>query len=44
MAEKIRKWYNQGLWSAIMVKNATKKGVITQLEGEQLLGQAKEDN
>ena len=29
MFEKIKKWYNQGLWSKTMVANAVKKGVIT---------------
>lgn len=29
MKEKIMKWYNQGLWTVDMVKNAVDKGVIT---------------
>ena len=37
MAEKIKKWYNQGLWTAIMVKNAVKKGIITQDWADEIL-------
>lgn len=29
MKEKITKWYDQGLWTSKMVKNAVKKGKIT---------------
>ena len=29
MKEKIKRWYDQGLWSIDMVKNAVKKNVIT---------------
>lgn len=29
MFEKIKQWYNQGLWSIEMVKNAVKKNIIT---------------
>ena len=38
MAEKIKKWYNQGLWTAIMVKNAAKKGVIAQNWADDIIG------
>lgn len=31
MKEKIKKWYNQGLWSAEMVRNAVGK-VLTESE------------
>ena len=37
MKEKITKWYKQGLWSAEMVMNATKKGVITEAEANEIL-------
>lgn len=29
MFEKIKKWYKQGLWTEVMVKNAFDKNVIT---------------
>ena len=29
MKEKITKWYNQGLWTIDMVRNAVSKGIIT---------------
>ena len=29
MKEKIKKWYDQGLWTIDMVKNAVIKNVIT---------------
>ena len=29
MKAKIEKWYKQGLWTAAMVANAVKKGVLT---------------
>ena len=29
MFEKIKKWYQQGLWTMIMVQNAQEKGVLT---------------
>ena len=37
MKEKIEKWYKQGLWTSDMVKNAVKKGVITE-EAAEILG------
>lgn len=37
MKEKIAKWYAQGLWTAAMVRNAVKKGVITESEAEEIL-------
>ena len=40
MYEKIKKWYAQGLWSAEMVEQAVEKGVITQTESDDILGQA----
>lgn len=38
MFEKIKKWYMQGLWSADMVQNAVKKGVITEAQAAEILG------
>ena len=32
MFEKIKKWYNQGLWSKEMVQNAFNKGILTEEE------------
>jgi hypothetical protein len=29
MFEKIKKWYQQGLWTTAMVQNAQEKGVLT---------------
>lgn len=29
MFEKIKKWYQQGLWTMAMVQNAQEKGVLT---------------
>lgn len=30
MYEKIKKWYDQGLWTTEMVKNAVYKGILTE--------------
>lgn len=38
MKEKIARWYRQGLWTAAMVQNAVKKGVLTQAECAAILG------
>ncbi len=32
MYEKIKKWYEQGLWTAEMVHDAANKGLITENE------------
>ena len=37
MKEKIAKWYKQGLWSADMVLNAVKKGILTDNEAAEIL-------
>lgn len=37
MKEKIEKWYKQGLWSADMVLNAVKKGILTEDEAAEIL-------
>lgn len=29
MYEKIKRWYQQGLWTAKMVADAVKKGILT---------------
>ena len=39
MVEKIRKWYTQGLWTAHMVRNAVEKGVITEEDAANIVGQ-----
>lgn len=38
MKEKIARWYEQGLWTAAMVQNAVKKGVLTEDEAAEILG------
>lgn len=42
MYEKIKKWYAQGLWSAEMVAKAVEKGVITQVQCNEILGETQE--
>lgn len=37
MYEKIKKWYGMKLWSESMVRNAVKKGVLTERESETIL-------
>ncbi len=37
MFERIKKWYTMGLWTAEMVNNAVKKGVITAEQEAELL-------
>lgn len=37
MYEKIKKWYEQGLWTAEMVQNAVEKGVITQDQCDEII-------
>lgn len=39
MKNKIAKWYKQGLWSAAMVANAVKKGIITEEDYEEITGE-----
>ena len=38
MKTKITKWYKQGLWTAEMVANAVKKGVITEVDYAEITG------
>ena len=37
MFEKIKKWYEQGLWTADMVMKAVEKGVLTAEEAEEVM-------
>ena len=37
MFEKIKKWYDQGLWTEVMVQNAVKKGILTESEANKIL-------
>lgn len=39
MYEKIKKWYKQGLWTEEMVLNAVKKGILTEEQAAEILGQ-----
>lgn len=39
MFDRIRKWYNEGNWSARMVGDAVAKGKITAAEYEEIVGQ-----
>lgn len=38
MKEKIAKWYRMGLWTDSMVRNAVKKGVLTEKEANEIIG------
>lgn len=38
MAEKIKLWYQQGLWSADMVRHAFEKGVLSEEEYREIMG------
>ena len=44
MYEKIIRWYQQGLWTAQMVQNAVKKGVLTAEEAAEILAADTEAN
>lgn len=44
MREKIERWYAQGLWSTEMVRNAVKKGVLTEEEAGEILGEKKPED
>lgn len=39
MKAKIEKWYRQGLWTAQMVENAVKKGIITPEDYMEITGE-----
>lgn len=40
MKEKIKKWYEQGLWTAEMVRNAVIKGKLTEDEYREIVEEA----
>ena len=40
MKEKIKKWYEQGLWTAEMVRNAVIKDKLTEEEYREIVGEA----
>lgn len=42
MKEKIAKWYKQGLWSEEMVQKAVGKGVITEDDYKEIVGEVAE--
>ena len=37
MYEKIKRWYQQGLWTEAMVRNAVAKGKLTEEEAAEIL-------
>ena len=39
MKSRIEKWYKQGLWSETMVQNAVVKGVISDDEYKEIIGE-----
>ena len=39
MKERIKRWYKMGLWSAEMVRDAVNKGVLTESDAAEILGQ-----
>ena len=43
MKEKIEKWYELGLWTDAMVRDAVGKGVITAEDYEEITGKAYEE-
>ena len=38
MREKVKKWYEQGLWTEDMVRRAQEKGVLTEAQVAEILG------
>lgn len=38
MKNKIKQWYNQGLWTEEMVRNAYNKGIISYDDMVEILG------
>ena len=44
MKEKIAKWYAQGLWTASMVHNAVKKGILSARDYEEITGESYADD
>lgn len=39
MFEKIKRWYEEGLWTKAMVRNAVRKGKITAEQYEKIVGE-----
>lgn len=39
MKAKIKKWYDMGLWTADMVRNAVDKGIITETDYTEIVGE-----
>lgn len=39
MFEKIKRWYEEGLWTKAMVRNAVRKGKITAEQYEEIVGE-----
>lgn len=37
MYNKIKKWYEMGLWTEAMVLQAVEKGIITQAQADEIL-------
>lgn len=35
--ERVKKYYNSGLWTKVMVENAVRKGWITEAEATEIL-------
>ena len=44
MKEKIGKVYKQGLWTADMVRNAVKKGILSAQDYEEIAGEKYADD
>lgn len=44
MKEKIARWYAQGLWTADMVRNAVKKGILRAQDYEEITGKSYADD
>ena len=44
MKEKIVRWYEQGLWTAGMVRNAVKKGILSVQDYEEITGEKYADD
>lgn len=43
MKEKIKRWYNMGLWTADMVAAAVRKGVLTEVDYAEIVGREAAD-
>lgn len=40
MFEKIKKWYQQGIWTKKMVMDSVRKGILTPEQYEEIVGEA----